>query len=117
MSEVKVRLNRSDLLAAAGRLSIAGTIGTALSASGLEAQAAAAPFDEAAAEKAETGTEGTATAVIDALEGAYGTHRGLRRNHTKGIGALGSFVGMAGRAYSRSGLFAHYSAVRLHASG
>jgi len=106
MSDVEVRLNRRDLLAAAGRLSIVGTIGTALSASGLGAQAAAAPFDEAAAEKAEIGTEGTATAVVDALEGAYGTHRGLRRNHTKGIGALGSFVGMAaGRAYSRSGLF------------
>jgi hypothetical protein len=76
MSAVKVRLNRRDLLAAAGRLSIAGAIGTALSASGLEAQAAAAPFDEAASEKSEIGTEGTATAVIDALESTYGTHRG-----------------------------------------
>jgi hypothetical protein len=55
MSDVKVRLNRRDLLAAAGGLSVAGTIGTAWSASGLEVPAAAAPFDEAVAEKAETG--------------------------------------------------------------
>ena len=65
------------------------------------AQAAAAET-----EKAEVGTEGTAIAVIDALEGAYGTHSGQRRNHTKGIGALGSFVGNPeAAAYSRSALF------------
>ncbi|MGZ3410305.1 MAG: catalase family peroxidase [Xanthobacteraceae bacterium] len=64
------------------------------------------PFNEAIAEKAEIGTEGTASAVANALEGAYGTHRGQRRNHTKGIGALGTFVGSPEAAvYSRSGLF------------
>lgn len=48
----------------------------------------------------------TADQVVTALEGAYGVHRGERRNHTKGTCALGTFVGMpeAG-AYSRSALF------------
>jgi catalase len=64
------------------------------------------PADEPGALRAETGGEATATAVVDALEGAYGVHRGQRRNHTKGIGALGSFVGLpAGATYSRSALF------------
>lgn len=106
MSSSKVGPGRREMLAAAGRLSIAGTIGTAMAAAGAGTQAAAAAFDELTAEKAEIGTEGTATAVIDALEGAYGTHRGQRRNHTKGVGALGSFVGMPeAAAYSRSALF------------
>jgi catalase len=56
--------------------------------------------------RAETGAEAAATAVVDALEGAYGVHRGQRRNHTKGIGALGTFVGLPdGAAFSRSALF------------
>nr|WP_299907041.1 catalase family peroxidase [Sphingomonas bacterium] len=44
--------------------------------------------------------------VIDALEGAYGHQTGLRRNHTKGVGALGHFIGNPeGARYSRSALF------------
>ena len=35
----------------------------------------------------------TPTDVVTALEGAYGVHPGQRRNHTKGMCALGSFVG------------------------
>src|SRR5260370_3917977 len=106
MFSSKDRPSRREMLAAAGRLSIAGAIGTAMAAAGAGTQAAAAAFDEAIAEKAETGTEGAATAVIDALEGAYGTHRGQRRNHTKGIGALASFVRMSqATASSRAALF------------
>jgi catalase len=94
-------IDRRRMLAAA-----AGTIVAATAVPGLSTQATAMPFNEAAAEKAEIGTEGTATAVVDALEGAYGTHRGQRRNHTKGIGVLGSFVGTPeAAAYSRSALF------------
>jgi catalase len=50
--------------------------------------------------------EVTADQVVTALEGAYGVHRGERRNHTKGTCALGTFTGMpqAG-VYSRSALF------------
>ncbi len=48
----------------------------------------------------------TPQAVISALEGAYGVHPGQRRNHTKGMCALGSFIGSPeAAAYSRSLLF------------
>ena len=48
----------------------------------------------------------TAPEVVTALEGAYGVHPGQRRNHTKGMCALGSFVGTPEAAsYSRSALF------------
>jgi catalase len=50
--------------------------------------------------------EAAAEKVVNALEGAYGVNRGQRRNHTKGTGALGSFIGMPEMAeYSRSPLF------------
>jgi catalase len=105
MSKTDRGLGRRDLLAGAGRLSIAGTLGAAYAASGLGARAAASPPPDAA-ERIEIGAEAMASAVNDALEGAYGVNAGLRRNHTKGIGALGHFVGRpeAG-AYSRSALF------------
>jgi catalase len=49
----------------------------------------------------------TPNAVVTALEEAYGVHPGQRRNHTKGMCALGSFVGLPEAAtFSRSGLFA-----------
>jgi catalase len=96
--------NRRDVLAAVGGLSLAGAVGSARAAPVLITPDVT--FDETKALKAETGAEATATAVVDALEDAYGAHRGQRRNHTKGIGALGSFVGMPeGAAYSRSALF------------
>jgi catalase len=48
----------------------------------------------------------TPNAVVTALEEAYGVHPGERRNHTKGMCALGTFVGLPEAAiYSRSGLF------------
>ena len=48
----------------------------------------------------------TAPDVVTALEGAYDIHPGQRRNHTKGMCALGSFVGTPEAAsYSRSALF------------
>src|SRR5260370_9251416 len=54
----------------------------------------------------EGGEELVAVAVNDALEGAYGRHKGKRRNHTKGFGTTGYFVGTkeAGQL-SRSALF------------
>src|SRR6267143_3496204 len=52
------------------------------------------------------GEELVAVAVNDALEGAYGQHQGKRRNHTKGFGATGYFVGTKEAAQvSRSALF------------
>lgn len=48
----------------------------------------------------------TSKQVIAALQGAYGVHRGDRRNHTKGVCALGSFVGLrSAHIYTRSNLF------------
>jgi len=48
----------------------------------------------------------TAPEVVTALEQAYGVHPGQRRNHTKGMCAVGSFVGSPEAAvYSRSALF------------
>ncbi len=44
--------------------------------------------------------------VMSALEGAFGDHPGLRKNHAKGMCATGSFVGLPEAAqYSRSGIF------------
>jgi catalase len=44
--------------------------------------------------------------MIDAFEGTYGVHAGLRRNHIKGTCAAGEFVGTADTAaLSRSALF------------
>jgi catalase len=48
----------------------------------------------------------TADEVVAALEQAYGVHPGERRNHTKGMCAVGEFVGATEvSAYSRSPLF------------
>ncbi|RZL68665.1 MAG: catalase family peroxidase [Variovorax sp.] len=51
--------------------------------------------------------EATAAKAIDTMEGTFGVHHGQRRNHTKGIGALGTFVGNPGAAkeFSRSRMF------------
>lgn len=48
----------------------------------------------------------TAEAVVGAIEGTFGVTPGERRNHTKGICALGEFVGSPEAIpYSRSALF------------
>jgi catalase len=45
-------------------------------------------------------------ALISALESAFGSHPGLRKNHAKGMCATGSFVGLPeATSYSRSALF------------
>jgi catalase len=98
------RLNRRQLLAGAGGLSVMGAMGPAVvSATGAVA-GRMTPGDATATEKT---TEASAEAVVNALEGAYGVNRGQRRNHTKGVGAVGFFVGESEAAeYSRSPLFA-----------
>jgi catalase len=48
----------------------------------------------------------TPDAVIQALQGVFGTHPGFRKNHAKGTCATGSFVGLSeATSYSRSALF------------
>ena len=91
--------SRRQVLTTVGRLSIAGAMGQAIASS----PAAAAEPNSEIAEKT---FEATADNVVNTLEAAYGVNRGKRRNHTKGFGALGIFVGAPEAAeYSRSQLF------------
>jgi catalase len=97
----KLFRSRRDLLTSAGQLSIGTALVPVLGSAALSTSAKAAP-----ARSTEDVSEDTAQKVVDALEGAYGRHRGQRRNHTKGVGARGTFVGNPEAAvYSRSALF------------
>ena len=99
MTESKLTLNRRQLLVGAGGISLVGAVGPTVAA----AAEGGVRRDIGAAEKA---TEASAESVINALEGVYGVNRGQRRNHTKGVGAVGYFVGLPEAAtYSRSSLF------------
>ena len=104
MNPAKTSQSRRDLLVGAGRLALGGAIAPVLSSSTAGAPEAAAQALNK--EPAEEQTEVTAEKVVNALEGAYGVNQGQRRNHTKGVGALGFFVGTREAAvYSRSALF------------
>src|SRR6266852_2459459 len=95
--------SRRQVLTTVGSLSIAGAMGQAIASSSLASPAAAAQPNSEIAEKT---FEATADNVVNTLEAAYGVNRGKRRNHTKGFGALGIFVGAPEAAeYSRSQLF------------
>jgi len=95
----KMDTSRRRLLAGVGGLSL----GAAVSA--VQPRQANANETSSVA-GSEGGEELVAVAVNDALEGAYGKHKGKRRNHTKGLGATGYFVGTKEAAQvSRSGLF------------
>src|ERR1700751_6003620 len=88
----KMDTSRRRLLAGIGGLSLGAAVSTVQ-----PRQAVAA---------SEGGEELVAVAVNDALEGAYGRHKGKRRNHTKGFGTTGYFVGTKEAAeLSRSALF------------
>jgi catalase len=93
--------SRRDVFAGVTGLSIA-----ALFADGVcpFSTAAAAPLAELPS--TDSSVEALAEKVVDTLEAAYGVHPGLRRNHTKGFGVLGTFVGTQDAArISRSPLF------------
>jgi catalase len=92
LSDSKRGPTRKDVLASVGGLSLCGFFGSTL----------ASPVDAADLPQHDV----TAADVIGALEGAFGVHAGQRRNHTKGTGARGSFVGTPeAAASSRSMLF------------
>lgn len=100
MSDRKVR-SRRNFLISVGRLAATGFVASATATA-----AAAIGISVQQLEPSETQTEATAEEVVDALEDAYGLHPGQRRNHTKGVGALGTFVGNPEiREISRSALF------------
>src|SRR5882762_10407731 len=91
--------SRRSLLAGVGGISL-GAAANALQPHQASAGEAALPV------ASEGGEELVAVAVNDALEGAYGRHEGKRRNHTKGFGATGYWVGTEEAAQlSRSALF------------
>src|SRR4030088_2633387 len=92
--------SRRSLLAGVGGVSLGAAVNAFRPS---QASAGEAPLPVAS----EGGEELVAVAVNDALEGAYGRHEGKRRNHAKGLGAVGYFVGTKEAAErSRSGLFA-----------
>jgi catalase len=92
--------SRRSLLAGVGGISLGAAV-DALKPRQASAGEAALPLS------GEGGEELVAAAVNDALEGAFGRHKGKRRNHTKGLGAVGYFVGTKEVAeLSRSALFA-----------
>src|SRR3979409_2418435 len=96
--------SRRQVLASAGHLSIGGVIAPALASAALSSPAEAIAVSQLGS--SEEPTEVTPEKVVDALEKAYGQHRGQRRNHTKGVGARGEFIGNPEAAiYSRSALF------------
>src|ERR1700716_2368710 len=104
MTQDKRFRSRRDMMTSAGRLYIGSVIAPALGSAALSLPAEATPAPHS--NTSEEQTEATAEPVVDALEGAYGQHRGQRRNHTKGVGARGIFVGNPEAAvYSRSALF------------
>jgi catalase len=98
--------SRRQILASAGRLSLGGVVAPALASAVVSSPAHAVSIPHLTANESEEQGEATAEKVVDALEGAYGRQRGMRRNHTKGVGARGIFVGNPEAAvYSRSALF------------
>ncbi|MBW4692710.1 MAG: catalase family peroxidase [Lyngbya sp. HA4199-MV5] len=101
MSERKV-YSRRNFLRSASRIAAIGFVAPVVAS----ATAAAIAKSVRPLESSEKQTEATAEETVDALQDAYGLHRGQRRNHTKGVGALGTFVGNPEiKEISRSGLF------------
>lgn len=101
MSDRKVR-SRRDFLILASRFAATGFVVPVVGSTA----AAAIAMSVRQLKSSETQTEATAAKVVDALQDAYGLHPGQRRNHTKGVGALGTFVGNPEiRDLSRSALF------------
>jgi catalase len=95
-------LSRRNLLRGAG----VASIGATLCPMAVRATGAAVPTTSTGAHAGDHAIEDMSRDVNDALEGAYGRHEGLRRNHTKGVGATGYFIGNPEAAhYSRSTLF------------
>lgn len=97
--------SRRGVLVTVGRVVLASAALPALAAGG-HAASSGVLTGPPKGESTEKQTEATAEKVVDALEGAYGLHPGQRRNHTKGVGVRGVFVGNPETAaYSRSALF------------
>ena len=98
----KMDTSRRRLLASVGGLSLGAAVSAVQPRQANANETSFVPANEGS----EGGEELVGVAVNDALEGAYGRHLGKRRNHTKGFGATGYFVGTKEAAQvSRSALF------------
>ncbi|MEK6312840.1 MAG: catalase family peroxidase [Burkholderia gladioli] len=109
MTDKTSESSRRAFLSAATRLTVAGAVApmVGLPVAAQAATAASATAGDAAhpAVGNEYG-EADAQHALDSLESAYGVHPAKRRNHTKGVGVLGQFVGSPAAAeLSRSLLF------------
>lgn len=108
MSDTPENVGRRSLFSTVGRLSVAGALAP-VGIAALASSPAALPSIDAPGDTAlsDPYTEATAVKAIDTMEGTFGVHHGQRRNHTKGIGALGTFVGnpAAAKEFSRSLMF------------
>src|ERR1700737_4901615 len=95
---------RRRLLAGIGGLSLGAAVSAVQPRQANASETSSVAGSEGGA--SEGGEDALAVAVNDALEGAYGRHKGKRRNHTKGVGTTGYFVGTKEAAQvSRSALF------------
>ena len=95
---------RRRLLAGIGGLSLGAAVSAVQPRQANASETSSVAGSEGGA--SEGGEDALAVAVNDALEGAYGRHKGKRRNHTKGFGTTGYFVGTEEAAQlSRSALF------------
>ncbi|WP_244124029.1 hypothetical protein [Burkholderia gladioli] len=96
MTDKTSESSRRAFLSAATRLTVAGAVApmVGLPVAAQAATAASATAGDAAhpAVGNEYG-EADAQHALDSLESAYGVHPAKRRNHTKGVGVLGQFVG------------------------
>jgi catalase len=87
--------NKIAVVGGASRIGCAAMTVTAAAAILTASTLLAEPFEQTSPE-----------ALISALESVFGSHPGLRKNHAKGMCAMGSFVGLPeARSYSRSMLF------------
>src|SRR5260370_213417 len=82
--------NRRELLVEAGRFALAGAIAPIVSSGASGASEAPAQSHDTKADEEQT--EATAEKVIDALEGAYGVHRGRGRTHPQALAPLASLL-------------------------
>ncbi|ODP32179.1 catalase family peroxidase [Pandoraea sp. ISTKB] len=105
MSSNEANNSRRSFLSTATRLTMAGAVvGLPAAVPGTANADTPAPASEGMGNEY---NEATSQHALDALESAFGVHPGERRNHTKGIGVTGTFVGnpAAASPYSRSLLF------------
>ena len=102
MKNPKNGFSRKDLLASVGALTMAGFLDPATAMAAAVTPAAETPAPPVGVHPDTVSSK----QLVYSLEQAYGKDVGLRRNHTKGIGVSGFFVGTPEAAeYSRSPLF------------